>query len=86
MTQVPSYLPPLSGVFSRVKAGRQEEEQTNKKVVESENLCNHGPLPAQSGHSKESSSQYCTRAGTCQSDSDGGPYYYIIIKICGFAH
>lgn len=64
-----SYLPPLGGVFSTVEASSQEEEQTNKKVVEGEDLCHHGPLPAQPGHSEQPSSQYCSRTRTCQPDS-----------------
>jgi len=52
-----------------VEAGGQEEEKANKKVVEGEDLCHHGPLPAEPGHSKQPSSQDCTRFRTCQPDS-----------------
>ena len=46
------YLCSLGGVFCTLEAGGQEEEHTNKEVVEGEDLCHHGPLPAQPGHSE----------------------------------
>lgn len=66
------YLPPLGGVFSTVETGNQEEEQTNKKVVEGEDLCHHGPLPAQPGHGEQPSCEHCTGTWTRQPDGDGG--------------
>lgn len=64
------YLLPLGGVLGTVEAGSQEEEQTNKKVVEGEDLCHHGPLPAQPGHGEEASCQHCSGAGPLQPERE----------------
>lgn len=66
------YPTPLCGVLSTVEEGSQDEEQTNKKVVEGEDLGHHGPLPAQPGHSKQPASQNCPRTRTCQPDKERG--------------
>lgn len=50
---VRTHLPPLAGRFSAMEAGSQEEDQTDKEVVEAEDFCHHRPLPAQPGHGKQ---------------------------------
>lgn len=64
------YPSPLCGVLSTVKGGSQDEEQTNKKVVEGEDLGHHGPLPAQPGDGKQPASQNCPRTRTCQPENE----------------
>lgn len=66
------YPHPLFGAFSTVEGGGQDEEQTNEKVVEGEDLGHHGPLPAQPAGSKQPSSQNCSRTRTRQPDSSRG--------------
>lgn len=48
-----AHLRPLAGIFGPMKAGSQEEDQTHEKIVEGEDFCHHGPLPAQPGYSKQ---------------------------------
>lgn len=61
LCNVMAYSTSLGVIFSTVKTGSQEEEQTNKDIIKGEDLCHHGPLPGQSRHSKHASSQYCSR-------------------------
>lgn len=63
------YLSPLGGIFGTVEAGRQEQEQADKKVVEGEDLRHHGPLPAKPRHGEQPSGQDCPRTRTCQPES-----------------
>lgn len=66
---VRTHLPPPAGTFSTMEAGSQEEDQTDKKVVEGEDFCHQRPLPAQPGYSKQPPSQYGPGSWTCQADS-----------------